>query len=70
MKQLKIRIFPDGQVRAETNGIKGKVCTDYIGTLEKLLNAQVVESSYMEEYYQIQTQEVSETTINQSNKQE
>ena len=68
MEQLKIRIFPDGQIQAETNGIRGKSCTDYIGALEKLLNAQVVESSYTEEYYQFQTQEVSETTIKQRNK--
>ena len=68
LEQLKIRIFPDGQIQAETSGIKGKACTDYVKVLEKLLIAKVVESTYTEEYYQIWSQEVSENTLKQYDK--
>lgn len=51
-KKLKIRIFPDGKVQAETEGIKGKKCIDYINILEDLLEAKTVDSDYTEEYYQ------------------
>jgi len=63
LKQLKIRLFPDGQIQAETNGIKGEACTDYIKTLEKLLNAQTVESVFTKEYYAIQTEEASKGVV-------
>jgi hypothetical protein len=52
MKQIKIHIRPDGQVQAETYGIKGKACIDYIKVLEELLDAEAVESSYKPEYFE------------------
>lgn len=54
-KQIKIRIFPDGKVQAETQGIKGKSCTNYIKILEDILGAEVVDSSYTPEYYEQET---------------
>jgi hypothetical protein len=53
-KKIQLRIFPDGRVQAEVQGIKGKACTDYIGILEEVLNAEVYESSYTPEYYESQ----------------
>ncbi len=53
-KQIKIQVFPDGRVQAEVAGIKGKKCTDYIGILEDILDAETVESSYTPEYYETQ----------------
>jgi len=52
MKQIKIHICPDGQVQAETYGVKGKACTDYIKVLEELLDAEVVQSAYKPEYFE------------------
>lgn len=68
MKQIKIRIFPDGRVQAETNGIKGKACTDYIKILERLLESRTVESEYTEEYNQTEVQESNEAVIKQNEK--
>lgn len=68
MKQIKIRIFPDGHIQAETNGIKGSKCINYIKTLEKLLGAQTVESAFTDEYYQVQTDEQLEDTVRQNDK--
>ena len=55
-KQIRVRIHPDGRVEAETLGIKGAKCTEAIPLLERLLDAEVVESAYTAEFYQ--TEEV------------
>ena len=35
MGKMKIRLFPDGTIQMETEGIKGKRCTDYAKVLAK-----------------------------------
>ena len=60
VKRIKVRIFPDGRVQAETHGVKGKACTNYIAILEYLLNAETVDSSYTPEYIEVeQNQELA-----------
>jgi hypothetical protein len=59
-KQIKLRIYPDGFVQAEVEGIKGKKCTEYIGIIEELLDAKVVDSEYTSEYYESEMLEVYE----------
>lgn len=49
-KRIKVSILPDGRVQAEVQGVKGKACTDYIGVLEALLDAEAVDSAYTPEY--------------------
>jgi hypothetical protein len=51
-KKIKIRVFPDGTVRAESMGIKGKACTDYIKIMEALASAETFESEYTSEYHE------------------
>ncbi|MBC1190736.1 MAG: DUF2997 domain-containing protein [Microcystis sp. M048S1] len=69
-KKIQLRIFPDGRVQAEVQGIKGKACTDYIEILEEVLNAEVYESSYTPEYYENQevwlSQQIDETVQDRS----
>lgn len=50
-KQIKLKIFPDGQVQAEVQGFRGKKCTDYISILEQILDAEAVDSERTPEYY-------------------
>ena len=50
-KKMQIRIYPDGTVAAHTVGVKGSACTDYIDTIELLLDSRVVESAYTDEFY-------------------
>lgn len=50
-KRIRVQIFPDGRVQAETQGIKGRKCTEYIKILEEILEAETVESEYTAEYY-------------------
>ena len=51
-KRIRIQIFPDGRVQAETEGIKGKACTSYISILQEILDAEVVDSTYTPEYHE------------------
>ena len=50
MKQIKLRICTDGKIEAETCGVKGKACLDYISVLERLTGAVTVDSDFTPEY--------------------
>jgi hypothetical protein len=50
-KQIKLKIFPDGQVQAEVLGFRGKKCADYISILEQMLDAEAIDSERTPEYY-------------------
>lgn len=50
MKKIKLRIYTDGKIDAETQGIKGKACLDYIAILEQLTSATTVDSAFTAEY--------------------
>ena len=50
-KQLQIRIYPNGEIKAETIGILGKKCTNYIEVVEKLLAAKITNSEFTNDYY-------------------
>lgn len=55
MKQVQLRIFPNGKIEAETHGVKGKACLDYIKIIEQLTGARTIDSDFTDEYYQVQT---------------
>ncbi len=59
-KKIQLRIYPDGTVRANVEGIKGKKCTDYIKIIEDILDAEVIDSEYTPEYYESEKIEVNE----------
>ena len=63
MRTITIRIYPDGVVHTETNGIKGKKCTDYIPIIERLVNARHSEVELTEEYYENELIETYEEQI-------
>jgi hypothetical protein len=52
MKKIQIRIFPDGTIQAEVQGVKGKRCTEYMEVLEDILEAKTVDSDYTPEFYE------------------
>lgn len=64
-KRLIITLRPDGGVEAETAGLTGDACLDYIGVLEDLLGADTVESSFTADYTAAQQQ--SQTSAQQWN---
>jgi hypothetical protein len=44
--QIVVTVRSDGAVSAETRGILGERCLDYIAVLEDLLEARTVQSAY------------------------
>lgn len=62
-KIIKLKIFPDGQVQAETQGFRGKKCSDYISVLEQLLEAECIDSEYTPEYYLEEIEIIETQTI-------
>ena len=53
MSKITLRIYPDGKVQAETHGIKGKACLNYIAIIEQLTGAKTVDSDFTEEYHEV-----------------
>ncbi|SEB59524.1 Protein of unknown function [Paramicrobacterium humi] len=49
-KQLIVKLRRDGTVDAETAGMHGAECMDYICALENLLEAQTMTSSFTDDY--------------------
>ncbi|GAA4251236.1 DUF2997 domain-containing protein [Dactylosporangium darangshiense] len=50
MKRIVVTVAADGTVNAETLGITGSKCLDYVALLEDLLAAQTVHSQYTADY--------------------
>lgn len=52
MKQIVIRISPEGVIDAETKNMKGHECQKYVSVIEELTGAVAVESKYTSSFYQ------------------
>lgn len=65
MKQIKIKISPNGQIEAETFGIKGKKCLKYLEEIERMANAVCNDSEFTNEYYETEseTESVNEEEV-------
>jgi Protein of unknown function (DUF2997) len=50
--RIVVTVSGDGTVSAETVGLTGAACLDYIAVLEDLLDARTVHSAYTAEYEQ------------------
>lgn len=51
-KKLIIKIKKDGTIEAETKGIKGKSCEDYVKLIEELTDSRVIDKEFTWEYYE------------------
>ena len=51
-EQIVVRVDPEGQIHAETIGMKGPKCLDAIALLEDLLEAEATTSAFTQEYYE------------------
>ncbi len=56
MKQIQIRIFPNGQIVAETHGVKGKECLNYINKIAEMADARIDDSEFTSDYYEVDEQ--------------
>ncbi len=55
-KKLSINVDPDGNIKAETLGIHGSKCLDYVSVLEDLLDAQSIESKFTADYLKVESE--------------
>lgn len=51
-KSLDIRIYTNGNIFVETHNIKGKQCMKYMDLLAELMQAEVTDSEFTDEYYE------------------
>ena len=63
-KKLKIKLLPNGEIRMETHGVKGKKCLDYIDVLKKLVDVKITDTQLSQEYYETES-EVKEDERNE-----
>ena len=56
MKQIQIKILPNGEIQAETKGMKGKSCLKYLREIERMTDAVTRDSAFSDEYYETEQQ--------------
>ena len=61
-RRIAVTINKDGTIRAETIGIKGKTCLDYVPLLEELLEAETVQSEFTADYQAVDEQLIERAT--------
>lgn len=61
-ESITVRITAQGVITAETHGIIGPKCMDYIATLEDLLEATTQSSSFTGDYHATTTTQPSEVS--------
>lgn len=54
-KKMQIKLMPNGEIKMETHGVKGKKCDDYVELFKKLVDANIVEVKHTNEYYESET---------------
>ncbi|MCR4880922.1 MAG: DUF2997 domain-containing protein [bacterium] len=59
-KQLKITLLPNGEIKMETKGVKGKKCLKYAELLEKLADAKIEKQEFTSEYYEQEVEEIQQ----------
>ena len=55
-KKMQIKLMPNGEIRMETHGLKGKKCDDYVELFKQLVNVNVVDLKHTDEYYETESQ--------------
>ena len=60
MGKIKIKLNPDGTIEMETEGIKGKKCTDYAKVLQDLTDAKIESIENTPEYYEEENLELDD----------
>jgi Protein of unknown function (DUF2997) len=61
-RRIAVTINRDGSIKAETLGIKGKTCLDYVPVLEELLDAETLQSGFTADYHADEGQLPEEAT--------
>ena len=60
MGKIKIRLYPDGSIKMDTEDIKGERCMDYAKVLERLADVKNKKIEKTKDYYESEEYEVDE----------
>lgn len=63
MKKLVVQLRSDGSVAAETFGMTGPECLEYIQQLEALLDAETTSSQFTDDYHRVAQSSSLETRV-------
>ena len=66
-QQIIVTIAADGKIEAETVGIKGSRCLDFVEILENLMDATSSESKFTSEYHELAQESTTEGTLRNEN---
>jgi hypothetical protein len=61
MKKIIVKVLPDGNIKFEVRGIKGKKCIDFTKDFEEAIG-EVVQRYYTSEFYQTESEVSLEDT--------
>lgn len=62
-KRIVINVDSEGHIKAETLGIHGSKCLNFVSVLEDLLDAQSVESKFTADYAKSESELVAEQGV-------
>ena len=69
-KKMIIKLLPNGEIRMETKGVKGKKCLDYVEVFKNLVDVNITAKQVTDEYFeteaQLETPEDNNININYS----
>lgn len=51
-KKMQIKLMPNGEIKMETIGVKGKKCDDYVELFKKLVDVKIIDLKHTDEYYE------------------
>ena len=66
-QQIIVTIATDGNIKAETVGIKGSRCLDFVEVLERLMDATSFESKFTSEYHEFDQKSTTEGNLRNEN---
>ncbi len=66
-KQLKITLLPNGEVKMQTLGIKGKKCLNFIEMFKLLADVRIKKQEFTNEYYEQEEENYIENKNIQNN---
>ena len=51
---IQVKLKPDGSMEFETHGVKGRQCLKYMELFTDMLHAQITDSAFTNEYYEVE----------------
>ena len=66
IQELDVLVLPDGKVKIEVRGVKGKKCIDITSNLEAVLGGKVIMRDFTDEFHQNEQESDQRNSLEQS----